>query len=260
MKKSSNRLLITICIVLGLALAVLILSILGQENAKNINEGKVSTIPDVRNSAYLELTNRDCITVTVYGQGYVSYTPQFIVLDIVVKNPKPDINLEKIYNDVVNKGNDIVRLLLENGFEVEVKTIQISPTYQYPYKLQGYFVEYYIRAKISSNKTYIVSKIIPKLVSDMVTLKLYYMSGNIDKLYSKALKIAIEDALSKLKVLSNTLNMSKIDIVNIKEVGTYVPYIYTVYATVRTGTSPTIIPSKYFVNARVSVTARLCRG
>ncbi len=253
MKNSKiSRLVLTIGIVIGLALTVLVLSIIGQENSEKFQSNLNST------SRISILEDSDCITINVIGRGEVQYKPKYILLNIIVRNPVPTLELDKAYNEVIKIGNDITKLLINSGFTVRIESISIEPVYKYPYTLVGYTVTYYIRANTSIDNIGTVSRIIPKIVNKYSVLKISYEADNTHEVYYKALRKAVENGIQKLRIIATLLNMSKVEIVNIRESSTVMTPPY--YAkSVSSGTSPVIAPSYYTEHATVIITAKLCR-
>ncbi len=251
-----RRIFITLGIVLGLALSVLILSIIGQEGNINKTANTNNTINDAL-SKITVIDDKDCVIVNVYGSGKARYGLTLAILDIYVKNPTPSTEIEKTYNNVVALGNKIIQLLRENDMKIETKSITIQPYYTYVGKFAGYVVTYHITAMTLNISA--ISNVVPYLVSDLVTLKLSFSANRtvIEKAYDLALRRAIENALSKLNVIARTLGMDKIVILNIRE--NFYPIMRPTYEISVKSTQPVIYAPTGEITASVYVTAKLCK-
>ena len=122
-----RRLLITLGIVLGLALSVLILSIIGQEGNLNKTTSGNALTNDTLGQVTL-LDDKDCIIVNVYGYGKATYSLSLAVLDIYVRNPEPSMRIGETYDNVMRLGNRIVSILEKNNLKIETKSIVYDHT------------------------------------------------------------------------------------------------------------------------------------
>jgi len=252
-----RRLLITLGIVLGLALSVLILSIIGQEGNLNKTTSGNALTNDTLSQVTL-LDDKDCIIVNVYGYGKATYSLSLAVLDIYVRNPEPSMRIGETYDNVMRLGNRIVSILEKNNLKIETKSISIRPYYAYPNeKLTGYIVTYHIVAT-TSNMSAVVN-VVPYLVNKMIIMRLGFSvnKSTVEKAYEMALSHAIENALDKLNIIARTLGMDKIVILNIKE--NFYPIVRPLYIASVKITQPVIYAPTGEVSAVVYVTARLCK-
>ena len=251
-----RRICITLGIVLGLALSVLILSIIGQEGNLNKTGCTNNTINDTLSKISI-VDDKDCIIVNVYGTGKAEYTLSLAILDIYVKNPVPSMNIKETYNNIVNVGNRVIQLLKKNNMNIETKYITVQPYYTYAGKLTGYVVTYHITATTFNITA--ISSVVPYLVSNLITLKLSFSANRtiVEKAYNLALRRAIENALDKLDVIARALGMSKIVILNIKE--NFYPIMKPTYEIGVRNTQPILYSPTGIITATVYVTAKLCR-
>ncbi|NPA24053.1 MAG: SIMPL domain-containing protein [Crenarchaeota archaeon] len=261
MKNSKvRRLCITIGIVIGLALSVLILSIIGQEGQLKSGISKTGKTPINDTKGKLTIVgDGDCLIVNIYGTGTATYRLTMAVLDVSIQNPNPSMSLEKTYSNIIDTGNHVITILKKYGLKVESKNIIVQPYYTYGRKLLGYVISYHIVA--STYNVSSVREVLPYLVNSMISLNLKFTANRtvISRAYRTALKYAIENAIEKLDVIARELNMTKIVIVNIRE-GSMRPIIVPLYSVniVKTSQPSIYVPSGE-VSATVYVTARLCR-
>ena len=206
-------------------------------------------------------------TVTVVGSGFSEIKPREILLYITVRNPEPSLDLEEIYSKVISKANNIVRELKDNDFTVETLRLNINPEYRWVHgvrELVGYRVTYVLRASIGIDMIDKVEIILPKLVDNYVIVSLGFKYSREDLINARdeALRKAIDDALSKIEIIAEELNVTKVEITKIRVSPLHYPvplrpYRYTITKAEAALPPPEIEVPERTVSVNVEVTARL---
>ena len=200
--------------------------------------------------------------VFVKGIGIASVKSDRYVLTIIVKNPRPTLEIEDEYKIVIEKVNRLVEILKENSLEVETVDFRIYPHYSYPGSiLDGYFIEYKLTAYTDNLDK--IEIIIPYLVDKYVIINLDLIADRSTILAAKneALRLAIENAFSKIETIKSILNASKIKILRIVVEPYELRYAYTTirkFALTEVSLpAPVLIPRKIEVVATVEIECEL---
>ncbi|MCX8188432.1 MAG: SIMPL domain-containing protein [Nitrososphaeria archaeon] len=204
-------------------------------------------------------------TIYVYGNGEIKVNPDMakVMLSVVTEasNAKDAAAKNAVIVEELIKRLENMGVSKEN---IQTTSYNIYPIYYYPKEgtptITGYRVVNSLEVRIIEKDVSKLGLATGKIVDEAVAAGVNQVTGIIftvtDETYknlkSTALKLAVEDAASKAKLIAETLNIKIVGIKSVNE-GSYSPTpVYVKEAT--TQSSTTIIPGQVTIQYTVQVT------